>query len=493
MENKERYIFDREKLPRPVIEGHDDWVDLYYEAWKTAFDNVEYIDRPGWKNILTCMPGVGITWQWDACIMTFITNYSNGTLSAFNNLDNLYRLRREDDGFMSMAYEIEKECEAYPGRINPPLMAWAEWEHYLVSGDSSRFEKVLPALEGLYSFIEKNRTRESCGLYWFEDPGSSGMDNSPRGGYMSDDLDGSDLCHIDLACQQVLSAQNIANMHEYLGNAEKADFYRKDAERITALINKYHWSEKAGWYFDFFIRNKAEEKVKYVNSKTAAAFWSLISNVARNERKEKVKNHLFNENEFYTKVPFASLSKDDPNYDETGGYWLGSVWPPVEFAAIKGLSQRGYRELAREATVKLLTSMAHVANDPAFGSIWECYAPEAYRPATTEDGSLVRYAFVGWGGMAPITLLIENIIGLNFDAPSNTVKFYLDAHAPAGLENMMFNNNNISVKCTCFKPFRGESIIETKAEKAFTLIVHTGYLWEDVTINVTPGENTYRV
>ena len=40
-------------------------------------------------------------------------------------------------------------------------MAWAEWEHYLISGDCSRFEKALPALEGIYNFIEKNRKRES--------------------------------------------------------------------------------------------------------------------------------------------------------------------------------------------------------------------------------------------------------------------------------------------------------------------------------------------
>ena len=90
----EKYIFDKTKLPRPILEGHDDWIDLYYKAWELAFENVEYLDKPGWLDIMTCMPGVGITWQWDSCIMTFITNYSNCTLNAFNTLDNLYMLRR---------------------------------------------------------------------------------------------------------------------------------------------------------------------------------------------------------------------------------------------------------------------------------------------------------------------------------------------------------------------------------------------------------------
>ena len=108
----EIYVYDKQKLPRPVLNGHEDWLNLYYKAWETAFTNVEYSDKPGWKNILTCMPGVGITWQWDSCIMTFITNFANGTLNGFNNLDNLYRLRRQSDGFMWMAYVIDTEEEA---------------------------------------------------------------------------------------------------------------------------------------------------------------------------------------------------------------------------------------------------------------------------------------------------------------------------------------------------------------------------------------------
>ena len=489
----ERFVYDKEKLPRPVLNGHEDWLALYYKAWETAFTNVEYIDKPGWKNLLTCMPGVGITWQWDSCIMTFITNYSNGTLTAFNNLDNLYRLRRESDGYMSMAYVVETEEPAYGERINPPLMAWSEWEHYLISGDASRFPSVLPALEGIYSFIENKRRRASCDLYWFEDSGSSGMDNSPRAGYPATDLDGSDVCHIDLACQQALSAKCLSKIFDVLGNEEKKAFYEKENERICALINKYHWSDRASWYFDFFQRAGANDKVKFINSKTAATFWTLICGAAKEGRREAVKNHMFDPSEFYTKVPFASLAKDDPNYDPTGGYWLGGVWPPTNYAAIKGLCATGYRELAREATVKVLEAMCAVEKNPAYGGIWECYAPEDHRPSTTEEGGLVRSEFVGWGGLAPITLLIENVIGLEFDASCNTVKFNLHAREKCGLENMIFNGNNISVVCTEYQPFRGKTVIETEAEKPFTLEVNTKYLWSPVYIEVPAGKSTFRI
>jgi len=319
-----KYTYQKEKLPVPVLKGHGEWLDIYYRAWELAFENVDYIGLEGWKPQLTCMPGVNTIWQWDSCVMTFITNYSNGTISAMGNLDNLYRLRRESDGYMSMAYRINTGLEAFGERVNPPLMAWAEWEHYLITGDCSRFEAVLPALEGCFDFIEKKRTR-SCGLYWFEDPGSSGMDNSPRGGYSAYDLHGSDVCFLDLACQQAMSARYIGLMFAKLQNAEKSAYYSSEYERICGLINKYHWSEKVGFYFDFFARTSADARVKLINTKTGAAFWTLISGAAQGERRRKVIGHLFNPDEFYTEVPFASLSRDDLNYDPTGGYWLGGV------------------------------------------------------------------------------------------------------------------------------------------------------------------------
>ena len=489
---QKKYKYEKCALPQPVIAGKPVWVDLYYKAWELAFQNVDYIQQEGWKPQLTCMPGVGIIWQWDSCFMTLITNYANGTLSALNNLDNLYRFRRGSDGYMSMAYRIEQEEPAYGERINPPLMAWAEWEAYLISGDSSRFEKVLPALEGCFGFIEKNRTR-NCGLYWFEDPGSSGMDNAPRGGYTSLALNGSDLCHIDLACQQALSAECIANMFEVFGNQEKVDYYRAEHQRICDLINRYHWSEKSQFYFDFFIRDDPLLKVKFLNSKTIASAWTLICGAAKDDRAEKMIEHLFNSEEFYTKVPFASLSKDDPNYDSTGGYWLGSVWAPTNIAAIRGISQLGKPKLAREAADRYLNAVCAVANDPSYGSIWESYAPEAYRPATTETGEMVRSDFVGWSGLAPITMLIENIIGLTFNAKENTVQFRLSPDYCCGLRNMQFNGNVISVECTKYVPVVDKSEIKVKAEKPFTLVINTDDTSDERKIQVSTGESVFYV
>ena len=137
--------------------------------------------------------------------------------------------------------------------------------------------------------------------------------------------------------------------------------------------------------------------------------------------------------------------------------------------------------------------MCRVARDPAYGSIWEAYAPEAYRPATAETGEIVRANFVGWGGLAPITMLIENIIGLTFCAQENTVYFNLFPDTIGGLKNMNFCGGKVSVVCTEYYPAMGKSVMEVEAEKPFKLVVRTNYLWDPVVINVEPGSHTYNI
>ena len=486
--------YEKEKLPIPILEGHKDWIELYYLAWETAFKNIEYIDKPGWKIQLSCMPGVGITWLWDSCFMTFITNYSNNTLSAFHNLDNIYRLQRKTDGFISMAYRAKTDSEAYPGgRINPPIAAWAEWQHYLVTGDTSRLPSVIRVLEDFYNYIEHTH-RRCCGLYWFEDPGSSGMDNSPRGGYVAQHLDGSDVCHIDLACQQALSAACISSIYSVLGNDEKVQFYMQEHTRICKLINRYHWSDKVGYYFDFLARSSALDKVKLINSKTAAAFWTLLCGCTDKNQAKKVIEHLMNENEFYTPTPFCSLSKDDLNYDATGGYWLGGVWAPTNYVAIRGLTQNGYYSLAREAAQKYLVAMSSVANNPNYGGIWEAYSPESVQPSTTETGELVRENFVGWSGLAPITLLIETIIGLSLNAPSNSITLQLSHEKHCGIRNLLFNGHSISVEYQWHQQDGKDCFaISVKTEQPFLLILKNRDSNEDIQISVPIGINTYQI
>jgi len=48
-------------------------------------------------------------------------------------------------------------------------------------------------------------------------------------------------------------------------------------------------------------------------------------------------------------------------------------------------------------------------------TIWECYSPEEYKPATNETftDELVRKDFCGWSALGPISIYIEHVLGFH--------------------------------------------------------------------------------
>lgn len=437
--------FDLGRLPRPVYDANPDWIKLYELAWKIAFDNMEVPGNPALLPQMSCMTGSGKIWQWDSCFMALFSRYSNGTISALNNLDNLYRLQRAD-GYISMTYDLDTGLESYGERINPPIYAWVEFEHYKYTGDKERLDRIYPILKKYFMWLKENRRREN-GLYYFEDTGSSGMDNSPRSGYYAANEAGSDVCFIDLSCQQMLAARKLSAVAEVLGNSKDVAFFNAEADTLSKLINHYCWSDRTGFYYDCFTRSNIADRHNFLSCKTAAAFWTILSGAADERQLNSLVNHLMDPEEFCTLHPVPSLSRRDPNYSPFGSYWLGGVWAPTNYMIVRGLSKRGHQDLAREIAIKHISAMSSVVQNPAYGGIWEAYSPEYLSPATDKGDYHVRDNFVGWSGLGPIAMFIENIIGLSFNAPSNTISWRITERGRHGLENICFNGKNISLVC----------------------------------------------
>lgn len=433
--------------------------------------------------------------------MTFFARYGEGLVPVMNNIDNLYRLQR-NDGFLGMAYNIDSETLTYGERINPPLLAWVEFQYWRFSGDDSRISSVLPRLVRLFDWIKAHRRRKS-GLYWFEDSGSSGMDNSPRSGYNAEYLNGSDVCHVDLAAQQALSAECIARLARHLGDYSLAEKFDQEHAEITGLLNRYHWDSKTGFYYDVFHRSEPTDRHNFLNHKTAASFWPMVAGCCRDEQVKSLLEHLTNPEEFWTKHPVASLSKDDPNFDPTGGYWLGGVWAPMNYMLTNGLKRCGRPDLARKLALAHLEAMQAVYESSDYPGIWESYAPEDFRPATKKaivneasqpsavlnPETVVRKDFVGWSGLGPIAMLIENVVGLDFDAPDRCVSWDVSLTGRHGIEGLQFAGAPLSMMIS--GTHAGERELSVECEQALTLKLFTGgvALGE---FTVQPGQNSWK-
>ena len=99
--------------------------------------------------------------------------------------------------------------------------------------------------------------------------------------------------------------------------------------------------------------------------------------------------------------------------------------------------------------------------------MWENYAPEYVKP-----GKKAKKDFVGWSALGPIALLIESVIGIDVDAPTNTITWNIHRTDVHGVDNLRFQKENISL---LYDPNRGNPVISVDSEVGFRLVIaHQG-------------------
>jgi glycogen debranching enzyme len=468
-------------IPQPYFAEHQKFSELYWAAWNLLYQNVSsgtpqngfvprYLDE-GFNELI---------YQWDTCFMAMFAMYGGGQIPAMESLDNFYRLQRSDGWICRVYRESDGSAVQEPSReepmINPPLFAWVEWKYYLLSGDSSRFGKVLTALDAYYDWIDKNcrGVSENAPLYYNTLLGS-GMDNSPRYGIERGGW-------IDLTSQMGLFSKYMLMMAREVKNESLTRKYQQNYQTITRLINSTMWDESKQFYGDI------DQDGRKQTVKTAAAFWTLAAEVASFPQARELVKHLQDTSTFYRGHLFPTLAADHPEYSPQGHYWKGGVWAPVNYMIIKGLEMYPFKELATIAALNHLENMYEVymnfspdekliapeERDGDYRTIWECYAPDDMAPATRWDNQYyVRQDFVGWSGLGPVALLLENIIGFQPVAPENTLYWNLRLPEPHGVYNYQFGTVRADIICEQNELPAGEAVILVESDQAFRLHVST--------------------
>ena len=288
---------------------------------------------------------------------------------------------------------------------------------------------MLPHIERLMDWIDANRRTaphrrrrlcakehlvpeaESYQLYYFEDGGSSGMDNAPRTPRTPEA--GQFFDWIDLSSQMALSFRTLGRMHAIRGNCDRADHWESRACELGKLINDELWCERTRFYHDRTV------PTNFVSAKTVAGFWPLLAEICPRDRVSALVDHLRDPRLFDRPMPVPALAADDPNYDPQGTYWNGGVWAPTNYMVTRGLQTAGAGDEAHRIAVKYLDGLVKTFDNVTPHTLWECYAPESFQPGLAAyTGKLVKPDFVGWTGLGPIAMLIENIIGIDLDAPA---------------------------------------------------------------------------
>ncbi|MCC7145726.1 MAG: hypothetical protein IT443_04715 [Phycisphaeraceae bacterium] len=404
------YAEAQKLLPEPSWPGHEDALACWHKVWELAFT----------KNLKKASPDNGFCanyidtafngnlFMWDSVFILMFARYGARAFAFQKTLDNFYH-RQRGDGFIS------RELYPYPGgevfhphdpsSTGPNVLAWSEWEHFLVHADRQRLAAVFPCLLAYHRWVRKYRTWQdgsyhSCGL-------ACGMDNQPRvgEGYFGH-TDHGHLSWIDATSQGLLSAQLLVKIAGVLGRADEVEAERGEVARLEKWMNERAWCPADGFYQDVHPEH-GHSRVKSI-----AGFWPLLAGVVPPERVERLCAWLEDEKTFKRAHRVPSLAADARGYHgQRGDYWCGAVWPPTNYMLLRGLTGVGKDDLAYTIGRNHLDAVVEVFKQT--GTVHENYAPDRMAP-----GEPAKADFVGWGGLGPVAVLLEYVFGLRPDVPA---------------------------------------------------------------------------
>lgn len=449
--------FPVEKLPEVILDARPEFVKLNDFAWRQAWDHVCETESFPRSPFLSEGCNNNRVWIWDSCLMGMFCRYAIDSYPGRNTLDNLYFLLENDPNQPIKLHH----------RDNPPLFSWIEWQYYAMDRNLARLEEALPHLIHHYEYLENVDPATQHNDYqpdmaWKREEGGycwhglcSGMDNTPRG---KDKYDS--IYWVDALAQQALNAKWIARIAQELGKDDvKARFEAEYADK-KALVATY-WDDEYGAFLD-----KYRDGSGFCRVLTPASFWPLFAGCATQEQADRMAKLATDPNKLGGYFPFPSVSHDDPAFRPEGEYWRGSVWLPVAYMSIKALEAYGYVELAAKLAEEVISGQLRCFNEFEPHTIWECYSPDFPKPGTNKAESYSRKDFCGWSALGPISLLMENVIGVReIAALDNRIVWDPGIkEGRLGIKNLRFGDGTVDLVR------EADGTLNIRTDKPFTLV-----------------------
>lgn len=297
--------------------------------------------------------------------------------SAMNS-QRVYSERQYKNGYINYRTgSFLDEIIEHEGELtsSAPWYAWQNWEVFQITKDKEFLEEMYASSKKFYDFYITRRDKDGDGLCEW---GGHGVLECVRDGKVAvwDEVGWpSNFEAVDLNCMLVKEAKALAEMAAELGKKDEAAKWLKEADRLSALINKTFWDEETGFYYqvdkkdhDFTFKKSNDLKRQEI-----IGFLPIWAGVASKEQAQRLVKHLTNPNKFWRTFGVPSLAADDSYYDPKG-YWNGPVWVEWNYLIMDGLLQYGYQNEARELVRRVAANM--VAQLKKDHNLWEFYSPD---------------------------------------------------------------------------------------------------------------------
>lgn len=479
----------REILPEPFWAHHASTIACYWRAWELAFSNLK---QPTSENNFAanyCDTAFnGNLFMWDSSFIVCFGIYGRRAFNFQRTLDTFYR-NQHRDGFICREISEADGQDTFhrfdPSSTGPNVMAWTEWNYFMKTRDRERLELVFPPLMAYHQWTRKYRTWPD-GSYWSTGWGM-GMDNIPR--VKLDEhvnFDNGHLTWVDATFQAALSAKILLKMATLLGKESEVKDLVEEIEALREFSNQHLWNDGIKFYCDR-LPSGALLPMKHIG-----AYWALLAGIVPEDRMPSFVAHLDNPTEFNRVHRIPALSADDPSYSGTGGYWCGGIWAPTNYMVLKGLDGSGQEELAHVIALNHLENVVKVfesddihwdgaeqfkqffhLTDLQFDdkhTLWENYAPDQITP-----GSHSKPGYVGWTGLPPIAVFLEDVMGLIPDAASDRLTWHIRLLDEHGVRRYPFGPTGmVDLKCKSRSSQCDQPSIEIHSNVPLTLEL----IWE---------------
>lgn len=227
----------KDKLPKPIWEGHADAIACYYKTWEIAFRNLRTPNgEAGFVSNFIDTAFNGYLFMWDSSFIVMFGRYASHIFNFQKTLDNFYS-HQHRDGFICREICETQNGEQFhrddPASTGPNIMPWSEWEYYQITGDKERLDKIFYPLLAYHKWLQLNHTWRD-GSYWSTGL-ACGMDNQPRvqNGYSHLTSHGHAIW-VDTCIHMVMSGKILIEIGKITGHEEDTQWLSEEFFRLTS-------------------------------------------------------------------------------------------------------------------------------------------------------------------------------------------------------------------------------------------------------------------
>ncbi len=209
----------------------------------------------------------------------------------------------------------------------PPLIAWAARAIWEKDGDADFLEEVYEPVSLALGWWFRTADPEGNGLFGYDHPYSSGLDDSPLWD------GGSPVEAPELNAYLVLQCDNMAAIAATIGRHLDVPRWRQRAAAITSQLVAHRWDDRAG----LFVSSRHGEPIPVA---TPFGMMPLLTGRLGKRIVRRLVETMSDPGRFWPRHPVPTVALDDPAF-EPGRMWRGPVWLNVNRLLVEGLARSG--------------------------------------------------------------------------------------------------------------------------------------------------------